>query len=142
MTVWCISTWFSTEPRLYFFVPPEVAATSTASEMAMPSEPLFSGSLASKARPYSVRSVGLAKTCAPKVCMIDAAVGLLVVRDLDHVDFQVHAEEVAGHRQRGAPLTGAGLGGHGFRPGGFVVKSLRDGGVRFVAAHRRDGLRS
>ncbi len=47
----------------------EVAAISTASEMAMPSEPLLSGSWASRVRPYSVRSVGLANTCAPKVCI-------------------------------------------------------------------------
>ena len=38
MMVWCISTWFSTEPSAYL-VSSCVAATSTASEMAMPSEP-------------------------------------------------------------------------------------------------------
>lgn len=51
MTVWCISTWFSTEPSEYFFAPPLVAATSSASEMAMPSDPGLLGSWASTLRP-------------------------------------------------------------------------------------------
>ena len=65
MTVWWSMTCPSTDPRLYFFVPPLVAAVSTASEIAMPSEPGQSGSSASIFLPKCVRSVGLAKTCAP-----------------------------------------------------------------------------
>ena len=67
ITVWCSSTGSNTDPMLYFFAPPEVAAASTASEMAIPSEPGLLASCASSARPYCVRSVGLAYTCAPKV---------------------------------------------------------------------------
>ena len=40
-----------------------------------------------------------------------AAIGLLEVGDLHHVDQAFHAEELAGQRERGAPLAGAGLGG-------------------------------
>ena len=65
MTVWCIITCPSTDPRLYFFFPPLVAAVSTASEIAMPSEPGESSSSSSIFLPKWVRSDGLAKTCAP-----------------------------------------------------------------------------
>ena len=65
ITVWCISTWLSTEPRLYFLAPPLVAAASTASEMAMPNEPLESGSRSRIARPAWVCSEGLGVTEAP-----------------------------------------------------------------------------
>ena len=50
MTVWCRSTWLSTEPSEYF-VSSRVAASSTASEIAMPSEPGESGVAARTARP-------------------------------------------------------------------------------------------
>ena len=33
-----------------------------------------------------------------------------MIADLDHIHFQVEAEEAAGHRQGAAPLPGAGLG--------------------------------
>ena len=55
---------------------------------------------------------------------VDAAMGFLVIADLDHVDFQVDAEEVAGHGQRAAPLPGAGLGGQGFGAGFLVEADL------------------
>jgi hypothetical protein len=48
--VWCSSTWLSTEPSAYL-VSSFFAATSTASEMAMPRLPGWSGRLASTARP-------------------------------------------------------------------------------------------
>src|SRR5699024_2412057 len=54
MMVWCRHTWLSTEPSEYR-VPASAAATSTASDTAMPSEPGVSGSLARKLRPASVR---------------------------------------------------------------------------------------
>ena len=131
MTVWCMSTWLSTEPRLYFLAPPEVAATSTASEMASPSEPGLFGSCSSAARPAWVRSVGLAYTSAPKFstpalafrCKCDdAPVGFLLIADLDHVNFQGNVEEAAGHGQRGPPLAGAGFGGEGPGAGFLVVR--------------------
>ena len=49
-TLWWSRTWLRTEPRLYF-VSSRVAASSTASLIAMPSEPGLSGCSASTARP-------------------------------------------------------------------------------------------
>ena len=69
MTVWCSSTWLSTEPREYL-VSSRVAASSTASLMAMPSEPGESGDSAEHRRGRSWSSrLGLATTCAPYVSM-------------------------------------------------------------------------
>ena len=64
ITVWCSITWFSTEPSAYF-VSASLDATSTASLMAMPSEPGVSGCAARIARPDSVSMLGLAVTLAP-----------------------------------------------------------------------------
>ncbi len=140
MTVWCSSTWLSTEPRLYFFAPPEVAATSTASEMAMPSEPGLLGSSARMERP-AVGQVGWAgKNLRAIGFHQEAPVGFLLVRHLDHIYFQVQVKEFAGHRQRGAPLPGAGFGGHGLCPGGFVIEGLGQGSIRFMAARWRDAF--
>ena len=50
MTVWCSRTWLSTEPSEYF-VSSRVAASSTASLIAIPSEPGLSGVSARTARP-------------------------------------------------------------------------------------------
>ena len=50
MTVWWRSTWLSTEPSAYF-VSSRVAASSTASLMAIPSEPGLSGVSPSTLRP-------------------------------------------------------------------------------------------
>jgi hypothetical protein len=50
ITVWCIRTWLSTEPSEYL-TSSLVAATSTASEMAMPRLPGVSGSVSSIERP-------------------------------------------------------------------------------------------
>ena len=62
--VWCSSTWFSTEPSAYL-VSSWVAAISTASLMAMPSEPGWSGRCARMARPELVSLDGLATQVAP-----------------------------------------------------------------------------
>ena len=64
MMVWCSSTWLSTEPRAYL-VSSFLAATSTASLMAMPRLPGWSGRWASTARPYSVSLLGEATQRAP-----------------------------------------------------------------------------
>ena len=66
MTVWCIRTWFSTEPSEYL-VSSRWAASSTASEMAMPRLPGDCGSFASTARPAAVSRDGLATTLPPQV---------------------------------------------------------------------------
>ena len=67
-------------------------------------------------------------------------VGLLIVGDPDHVDFDFEAEQRAGEGERRAPLPRAGLGrelGHALF---LVVKSLRHGGVGLVTAGRADAL--
>ena len=69
ITVWCISTWFSTEPSEYA-VSSRVAASSTASEIAIPRLPGESGSSSSTARPAFVSSEGLGTTVAPQVCIM------------------------------------------------------------------------
>ena len=66
MTVWCSSTWLSTEPRAYLVSGSRCAATSTASEMAMPSEPGWSSG---NARPAVVSRDGERCTVPPKVSM-------------------------------------------------------------------------
>ena len=59
ITVWCSRTWFSTLPSEYL-VSSLVAATSSASLMAMPSEPVESGSSARMVRPAFVSSTATA----------------------------------------------------------------------------------
>jgi len=69
MTVWWRRTWLTTEPREYL-ASAWVAASSTASEMAMPRLPGESGSAARMPRPALVRLVGEACTVAPQVSII------------------------------------------------------------------------
>src|SRR5439155_20977063 len=69
ITVWCNRTWFSTEPREYFTAPFEVAATSTASLIAMPSDPVESGCASMIALPACVGGDGDGITSAPNVSM-------------------------------------------------------------------------
>ena len=69
MIVWCSSTWLSTEPSAYL-VSSACAATSTASEIAMPSEPGWSGSSSSWARPAAVSGDGERCTVPPNVSII------------------------------------------------------------------------
>ena len=139
MTVWCRSTWLSTEPSAYF-VSSRVAASSTASLMAMPSEPGLSGVPArtdaavvggQRRAGHDLRAVGLHQ---------DPPVRLLVVARADHVDLDLEPEERAGEGERAAPLPGAGLGRDALDARFLVVEGLRDGGVRLVAAGRADAL--
>jgi hypothetical protein len=67
-------TWLSTEPSEYL-VSSCVAASSTASEIAMPSEPFERGSFSRIDLPACVRFVGDAKTSAPQVCIIERRYG-------------------------------------------------------------------
>src|SRR3990170_709304 len=69
-----------------------------------------------------------------------AAVGLLVVGDLHHVDLALQPEHVARDRERRAPLAGAGLGRQPRHAGLLVVVGLRDGRVGLVAAGRAHAL--
>jgi hypothetical protein len=104
----------------------------------MPSEPWLSGSRARMERPALVRGLG-EHLGAPELHH-GAAVGLLVVRDLHHVDGALEAEHLAGQGDRGAPLPGAGLGGDAPGAGQLVVIGLRHRGVGLVRAGRRDPL--
>src|ERR671914_62471 len=65
---------------------------------------------------------------------------LLLVRDLDHVDLALEPEQLAGERERAAPLAGAGLGREARSPLPDVVVRLRHRRVRLVAARRADAL--
>ena len=117
-----------------------LAATSTASEMAMPSEPLESGCWARMARPDSVVLLGLASDRGAEGFNECAAIGLLVVADAHHEDLALEAEEGAGHGQRGTPLAGAGLSGKVRDAFLLVVPGLRDGGVELVRAGGADAF--
>ena len=65
ITVWCSSTWLSTQPSAYL-VSSRVAASSTASVMAMPRLPVESGVASSTARPgVRCRATGSARPRAP-----------------------------------------------------------------------------
>src|SRR5213593_1979373 len=64
-----MSTWLSTLPSEYF-VSSRVAASSTASLMAMPSEPGELGSCSRTFLPDCVSGLGLGTTCAPHVSIM------------------------------------------------------------------------
>jgi hypothetical protein len=66
ITVWCMRTWLRTLPSEYL-VSSRLAASSTASLMAMPRLPGESGSASRTFLPDSVSGLGLATTCAPHV---------------------------------------------------------------------------
>ena len=66
--------------------------------------------------------------------------GFEIVAGPHHVDFDANPHEGPGHRQRAAPLTGAGLGGQPGDSFSFVVVGLGDGGIRLVTSHRADAL--
>ena len=68
------------------------------------------------------------------------AVRLRVVRSADLPHLALEAEHRAGHRQRRAPLPGAGLGGQPAYALLGVVERLRHRGIRLVAAGRADAL--
>ena len=70
ITVWCSSTWLSTEPSAYFVGVGLVTASSTASLIARPSEPEQDGSSASLLRPVFVSGLGEATTFAPQVSIM------------------------------------------------------------------------
>ena len=65
-----------------------------------------------------------------------AAVWFLIVADPHHVDRTFHPEELAGQRQRAAPLSGARLGSQPLDAGALVVVRLRHGRIGLVAARR------
>jgi hypothetical protein len=69
-----------------------------------------------------------------------APVGLLIVGDLDHVDFDFEAEQRPGEGKRRAPLPCPGL-GRKLRDALFlIVESLGDGGIGLVATGGTDAF--
>lgn len=74
ITVWCSKTWLRTLPRQYL-VSELVAATSTASEIAMPRLPGLDGSDSRILRPDSVTVEGDGWTFAPHVSIISLRYG-------------------------------------------------------------------
>ncbi len=68
--VWCSSTWFSTLPSAYL-VSSRVAASSTASLIAMPRLPVLSGVASRMPRPAAVSGDGLGTTSPPQVRIIE-----------------------------------------------------------------------
>ncbi len=69
MMVWCRSTWLRTLPSEYL-VSSREAASSTASEMAIPRLPGESGSCSRILRPAAVSGDGLGRTSAPQTCIM------------------------------------------------------------------------
>ena len=69
MMVWWVSTWFSTLPSEYL-VSSRIAASSTASLMAMPRLPGEFGSCSRIFLPAWVSGLGLGTTWAPQVSII------------------------------------------------------------------------
>ena len=69
-----------------------------------------------------------------------AAIGLLLVRYLDHIYGCLEAEHLGCIAQRGAPLAGAGLGGDIGDALFLAVVCLRQGAVELVAAHGAHAL--
>ena len=111
-----------------------LAATSTASEIAMPRLPGESGCAFRMARPESVSSARARDALRAVGLHQRPPIGLLVVGDLDHVDLDFEAEQRAREGERRAPLPGAGLGRQLRDALLLVVESLGDGGVGLVAA--------
>ena len=116
------------------------AASSTASEIAIPRLPGESGCSARIARPDSVSSDGLAHDLRAPRPDHRAPRGLLLVRDPNHVDLALEPDQPAGERERAAPLARAGLGREPRPPLLLVVVRLSHGRVRLVAAGRTDAL--
>ncbi len=138
-TVWWSRTWLSTEPRAYF-VSSRVAASSTASLIAIPSDPGLSGVYREHGPPV-VRGRRRARHDRGAVRLHQhPAVRLLVVAGPDHVDLDLEAEQGAGDREGGPPLAGPGLGRQALDARLGVVERLRDRRVGLVAAGRAQAL--
>ncbi len=117
-----------------------VAASSTASEIAIPRLPGRLRVLLEHG-PAGGRERGRARVAlGPPDLHHHLAVRLLLVRRPDHVDRAVHLEVRGREREGRAPLPGTRLGGEPLDPGLAVVVGLRHGRVRLVAAGRADPL--
>ena len=116
------------------------AASSTASEIAIPRLPGESG-LLGEHRAAGLRVLGRAGDDLRSPGLDQRAPErLLVVRDPDHVDLALEPHQLAGERERAPPLPGSRLGREPRPPLLLVVEGLRDGRVRLVAPRRADAL--
>ena len=114
--------------------------SSTASLMAMPSEPVLFGML-ERGSPGPPPSPGWAGHDAGAVGLHhQAAVWLLVVACPNHVDLDFDPEHGARVGEGAAPLAGAGFGGDALDALFLVVEGLRNRGVGLVAAGRAYAL--
>ena len=133
ITVWCSSTWFSTDPSAYLvssvcrrhfdrFGDRDAEAAGAVRRVGEDRSPVVGVR----------RRAGNARRA--ERFHEQPTIGLLVVRHPHHEDLNVDAEQRARERQRRAPLAGAGL--RGDLPGARfpVVKGLRHRRVRLVAA--------
>ena len=116
------------------------AASSTASEIAIPRLPGVSGNSSRIARPLCVSLDGLATISAPQSWIIERRNGFCSYEIANHVDLALEADQLARERERAPPLAGAGLGREPRPALLLVVERLRHGGVRLVAAGRADAL--
>ena len=116
------------------------AASSTASEIAIPRLPGVSGNSSRIARPLCVSLGGAGDDLGAPQLDHRAPERLLLVGDANHVHLALEADQLAGEGQRAPPLTGAGLGREASPSLLLVVIRLRHGGVRLVAAGWADAL--
>src|ERR1035437_224309 len=136
MTVWCRSTWLTTDPSEY------VAVVTGCRVL----DRLRDGDAETSrrvrlTREHTAAELGLIgrggeDLGAPRLHEC-TPVRLLLVRDLDHVDHDLESEQTAGERERRSPLPGAGLRGQALDALLGVVVGLRDRGVGLVRPRRR-----
>jgi hypothetical protein len=143
ITVWCRQTWFSTLPSEVLRVRDAWTVCSTASLMAIPRLPATVRILGfSRLRPI----LGLvARAGIHRRAHRSASAGGDTVSTGHSSRLTIHTvhsrpNNLAGQRQRRAPLPRAGLGGQAGGSSDLVVIRLRHRGVRLVAAHRTGTL--
>ena len=139
ITVWCRSTWLRT-------LPSEYAVSSRPRgvlDRLRDRDPEAAGrvGMLREDRPAGLRVLRRARrrSRAPGLDQ-RAPERLLVVRDPNHVDLALEADQLARERERASPLAGAGLGREPRPALLLVVERLRDRRVRLVAAGRADAL--
>ena len=136
MTVWCSSTWLSTEPSAYLVSGSPRGDLDGLGDGDAQRAGVVGGERPAGGRQLRRRAVHRAAEGLDQ----RAPVRLRVVGRADLPDLALHVEQRAGEGQRRAPLAGAGLGGQLPDAGLGVVVHLRHSGVRLVRAGRRDAL--
>ena len=139
ITVWCMSTWLSTEPSEYAASGIGGGALDGLRDReAERAERLGVGLERRAARVRHVRRAGVHG--AAERLHHDAPVRLLAVGDADHEDLALEAVELRRVGERRAPLPGAGLGRDALAPVLRAVERLRHGRVGLVRARRAAAL--